>query len=292
MRVLDLGQEALIFEDLKMAMSMLTRDYHQVPATRHEYMGVELKAGGAHLEQYMESLRLSPKFRDWVDKVKEQNVIDLRSFTLTDVDFFGPVAPDKLGFFKGNCEAYDALTNEQILSNIVFGRGGCVACLVICTAEIAGVKRRLVPMTEQIRLASGGRRIEAVAGMLDSRTREFRGPVVQELEEEFGITISESDTRLRRLPGNKAWPSPGVCDEAIDLFYLELDITAQQFNEMSTRTYGTGGGESPIRIRFYDYNTFDDVLNEVGDFKAGEMWRRYQLMKRREAAAVRETNEG
>jgi ADP-sugar diphosphatase len=266
-----------------MAMSIFTRDY--VATVYHEYLGVELKAGHPYLEQYLEAMKLSPKWREWVDQVKEQGDIDLRSFTLTDINFFGPVAPEKLGFFKGHCDAYDAVTKEKIVSNIVFGRGGCVACLVICTAEIDGVKKRLVPMTEQIRMASGGRRIEAMAGMLDASTREFRGPVVKELEEEFGIKITETDSRLKRLPGKKAWPSPGGCDEAIHLFYMELDITREKYEEMCTRTYGQGD-DWGIRIRFYDYDTFDDTLNEIGDFKAGEMWRRYQLVKRQEAAAA------
>jgi ADP-sugar diphosphatase len=264
-----------------MAMSIFTRDY--VATVYHEYSGVELKAGHPYLEEYLEATKLSPKWRDWVDQVKEQGDIDLRSFTLTDVNFFGTVAPEKLGFFKGHCDAYDAVTKEKIASNIVFGRGGCVACLVICTAEIDGVKKRLVPMTEQIRMASGGRRIEAMAGMIDANTREFRGPVVKELEEEFGIKIGEADSRLMRLPGKKAWPSPGGCDEAIHLFYMELDITREKYEEMCSRTYGEGD-DWGIRIRFYDYDTFDEVLNEVGDFKAGEMWRRYQLVKRQEAA--------
>jgi len=259
-------------------MSIFTKE-HYVPEPMVEYRGILLKAGNQYMQPYLDPVHLAPKFRAWIDDIIEQGDIDLVSFTLTDVNFFGPPTPERLGFFKGHCQATEVRSGEPIVSNIVFGRGGCVACLVICTATIDGQPRKLIPLTEQIRLPSGGRRQEAMAGMLDASTREFRGPVVAELEQEFGIKITEGDPRLRRLPGRRAWPSPGGCDEAIEMFYLELDITPEQYADMSTRTYGTGPDEK-IRIVFYDYDQFDEVLNEIGDFKAGEMWRRYQWMLR------------
>jgi ADP-sugar diphosphatase len=259
------------------SMSCFTKDCEP----EYRYRGVQLKAGAPHLNQCLAAVNDAPKYQKWIDDFFEQGQIDIKSFTLTDVNWFGSVLPDRLGFFKGVGEIYEAGTTIPIPSNIAFCRGGCVSCLVVCTAIIDGVIKKLVPLTEQLRFPSGGKRQEAMAGMLDASTRDWKGPVVKELEEEFGIKIAESDHRLQRLPGKKAWPSPGGCDEAIDLFYLELDITQEQYADMSTRVYGDGNDEK-IRIRFYDYATFDETLNEIGDFKAGEMWRRYQWLKQQQ----------
>ena len=253
------------------------------------YRGVDLKVASyrINLEQHLEAINASPKYQKWIDDFLDQGEIDIRSFTLTDVNWFGPPTPDRLGFFKGTGEIFEAGTQTPIISNIAFCRGGCVACLVICTAIVDGLPVKIIPLTEQFRFPSGGKRVEAMAGMIDANTREWKGPVVKELEEEFGIKISEHDDRLKRLPGTKAWPSPGGSDETIDMFYLELDITEEQNSEMMTRTYGTGDDEK-IRIRFYNYDDFDEVLNTIGDFKAGEMWRRYQWQKKQQLKELKE----
>ena len=239
-----------------------------------EYRGVVLKTGHLHLNKYLKAMNEAPKWRKWVDDLLEQDKIVLKSFSLTDIDFFGPAQPNRLGFFKGKCDAYDKRTNEKIVSNIVFGRGGCVACLVICTTLIDGVKKRLVVMTEQSRVPSGGVRIESMAGMLDSSTGNFLGPVVNELEEELGIKINESDPRLKTL-GNRAWPSPGGSDEYMYFFSLDIEITNEEYTRMSTGTYGKKGEDYGIRIRFYNYDTFPDNFSEIGDMKTEAMWGRY-----------------
>jgi hypothetical protein len=241
---------------------------------RFEYRGIILKTGHLHLNKYLKAMNEAPKWRKWVDYLLEQDNIVVKSFSLTDVDFFGPIQPNRLGFFKGKCDAYDKRTNEKIVSNIVFGRGGCVACLVICTTVIDEVEKRLVVMTEQTRVPSGGVRIESMAGMLDASTGNFLGPVVNELEEELGIKINESDSRLKTL-GEPAWPSPGGSDETIGFFSLDIKITSEEYTRMSTGTYGKKGEDYGIRIKFYDYDTFPTHFGKIGDMKTEVMWGRY-----------------
>ena len=252
-----------------------------------EYRGVVLSAAYPHIEPYLNAVNESAKYRFWVDQFKEQKTIDLKSFTLTDMpNFFGPPIPERLGFFKGHGKAFEAGTDVIVPSNIAFCRGECDACLVIATVELtqpdgSTVVKKMVPLAEQARFASGGYRIEAMAGMRDANTRAFKGPIVAEMEQEFGIKITEDDPRLQRLPGKKSWPSAGGCDEAVYSWYFELDINEEKYIEMCTRTYGEDEKEK-IRIRFFDWDTIDETLNEIGDYKASDMVRRYRHMKQSE----------
>ena len=268
--------------------------YQELPTQKgveFEYNGVTLNAAHDHIEPYLKAVNDSPKYRFWVDQFKEQKTIDLQSFTLTDVpDFFGPPIPSRLGFFKGRGTIFEAGTNIPIPSNITFCRGECDACLVIARVELhqpdgSTVVKKMVPLAEQARFASGGYRIEAMGGMRDANTRSLKGPIVAEMEQEFGIKITEDDPRLQRLPGNKSWPSAGGCDEAIYSWYFELDIDEEKYNEMCARTYGEDEKEK-IRIRFFDWDTIDDTLNEIGDYKASDMVRRYRHMKKTEDSVL------
>jgi hypothetical protein len=246
-----------------------------------------LTAAYPHIEPYLKAVNDSAKYRFWVDQFKEQKTIDLKSFVLTDTpNFFGPPVPERLGFFKGYGKAFEAGTDVSIPSNISFCRGECDACLVIASVELRQpdgsiVVKKMVPLAEQARFASGGYRIEAMAGMRDANTRAFKGPIVAEMEQEFGIKITEDDPRLQRLPGKKSWPSAGGCDEAIYSWYFELDIDEDKYTEMCNRTYGEDDNEK-IRIRFFDWETIDETLNEIGDYKASDMVRRYRHMKQTE----------
>jgi hypothetical protein len=263
-------------------------NYQELPqlekGEEFEYRGVVLTAAYPHIEPYLNAVNESAKYRFWVDQFKEQKTIDLMSFTLTDMpNFFGPPIPERLGFFKGCGKAFEAGTDIVVPSNIAFCRGECDACLVIASVELMQpdgsiVLKKMIPLAEQARFASGGYRIEAMAGMRDANTRAFKGPIVAEMEEEFGIKITEDDPRLQRLPGKKSWPSAGGCDEAVYSWYFELDINEEKYIEMCTRTYGEDEKEK-IRIRFFDWETIDETLNEIGDYKASDMVRRYRHMK-------------
>ena len=275
------------FNNLGLALCGKYQELPMEKCEEFEYDGVVLTAAYPHIEPYLKVVNESPKYRFWVDQFKEQKTIELKRFTLTDSpNFFGSALPEKLGFFKGYGEAFEAGASVSIPSNIAFCRGECDACLVVTSVELtqsdgSTVKKKMIPLAEQARFATGGYRIEAMAGMRDANTRALKGPIVAEMEQEFGIKITEDDPRLRRLPGKKSWPSAGACDEAVYSWYFELDIDEQKYNEMCTRTYGEDEKEK-IRIKFFDWDTIDETLNEIGDYKASDMVRRYRYMKKAE----------
>ena len=98
------------------------------------YGGVMLTAKYPQLEDKLDAISKSPKFRNWVDKI-DKNIIQINEFIVTDCDFFGPVKPDKLGFVKGKGIGIEVKTGKQFASNIAFIRGGSVAVLIIVTIE-------------------------------------------------------------------------------------------------------------------------------------------------------------
>jgi hypothetical protein len=244
-----------------------------------EYRGVKLNTPYFHLWFALKFIYLAPKWRNWVNELLAENVMKLHSFTVTDVNFFGPASPERLGFLKGFAEVYEMDNVTPIPSNIVYIRGQSEACLVIVTidSEVVTCSKKVV-MVEQLRVPSGGRRIEAVAGMMDASTGAFKGPILTELEQEMGLVIKENDPNLQLLPG-MSWPSPGGCDEKIREWVYTGTISEEKYLEMITKEYGEGSHEK-IKLRFYDFDTFDNVLDEIGDYKASSMWRKWSKILR------------
>jgi 8-oxo-dGTP pyrophosphatase MutT (NUDIX family) len=241
----------------------------------YDYRGVSITAS-AYLTGNLNAFSQAPKFQKWIDLIIEQGDIELKEFVLTDINWFGPAIPAKLGFFKGTCEAVDAITKQRIASNIVFGRGECVTCLVVC--QVKGTTDSMVVLCKQQRIGSGGKRIESCAGMVDDSTGDFVGPMVKEIEEELGIKIKHNDSRLVKL-GGKFWTSPGASDEAIQPFLLEIEITAKKYEEMKNTVYGVDENEL-ITLQFVDVRDMPKLLDTIGDVKTEIMWRRYRDLDR------------
>lgn len=239
-----------------------------------EYRGVILKTEIPELQCYLKHIWESRKFRYWIDKM-DFDQIYFKSYSITCApDFAGPVRSDTLLFFKGIAEVYDkVLDGERILSNVGVNRGASTSCLVIATIIETG--RKYVALTEQMRWMTGGRRTEIVAGMKNEETEELEGPIVKELFEEMGIKLVKDDARMKII-GNPIWTSPGLLDEMVDLWCLEIEISRDEEREMRENMYGLEKEGENIRIRFYDYDTFDETLNEIGDCKAECCWRRHR----------------
>ena len=248
------------------------------------YRGVSITAS-SHLSGHIEAFSQAPKFQKWIDLLIEQGDIEMSQFILTDINWFGPPVPTKLGFFKGNCEAVDAVTKKRITSNIVFGRGECVSCLVVCHIKSTG--QTMVVLCKQQRIGSGGKRIESCAGMVDDSTGDFNGPMVNEIEEELGIKIQKNDPHLIKL-GSKFWPSPGASDEAIQPFLLEIEISANKYKEMKSKVYGVDENEI-ITLEFVNVVDMPQTLDVIGDVKTEVMWRRYRDLDRTHVVSTQDS---
>lgn len=233
-----------------------------------EYKGVKVRSDVPYIQAQIETIARAPKFQKWVDSFNRDE-IDFREFVVTDVDFFGPVTPNKLGFLKGRGVAFDKMTGE-VIPAIAFIRGAAVAVLIV--VRVVETNQRYVLMCKQLRFPSGRALIEACAGMIDECTREVVGVVFKEVKEETGFTISEDC--LSSLGFVR--PSGGGCDEVIHLYSWETEISEAEFREKQMRTFGEEGSHERIKLIFYEFNEFDDIVDTLGDVKAECCWRRYR----------------
>jgi hypothetical protein len=230
----------------------------------HSYNNVVVRTDHAHLQSNLGTLVKAPKFKEFIDNMKEIGHFSAVTFNVTDIDLFG----SSVGFYKGKLEAYNTKTGKAVQSNICNNRGGCTSCLFIVTCVIDGEKRKMIPVVVQDRLPSGGECEEIVAGMKDNETGRLKtGKLASEVTEELPICdITEDDPELIYL--GEIFPSPGWSDECIELWAKELEITEKKYNFLREGTFGEGDHEV-IKVKFYEYNEEfkEDVVPRLNDAK-------------------------
>ena len=214
----------------------------------------------------MDAIVAAPKFRKFLDDI-DKDAIDLQEFTVTDVDFFGPVEPNRLGFVKGKGIAFCKITGDPIPA-IAFVRGASISVLIIVT--IQETNQKFVLLCKQLRFPAGCVLTEACAGMMDEETGVATGVVFKEIREETGFVV---DSKAIIELGNIR-PSGGGCDEVIHLYAWETKISRIEFEEKQRAVYGEGLHEK-IKLEFYEFERFDETLDLIGDAKAECCWRRY-----------------
>lgn len=111
--------------------------------------------------------------------------------------------------------------------------------------------------------------LELPAGMLDGEGG-VAGIAVQEMKEECGIVVKESDlidlTQLAYGENSDGiCPSPGGCDEHIRLLYLEKNVTKQELENMKGRLSGLRDHGELITLQVVP---FDDIWKLTADAKA------------------------
>jgi hypothetical protein len=240
------------------------------------YNGILIKAAHDHITSKLQAIVDAPKFKKWLDDFNRDE-IEFIEFTVTDVDFFGPPVPNKLGFVKGYGLALDKGTGEPIPA-IAFLRGDAVAVLIVVRVKETGLNH--IMLCKQLRFPSGGSLVEACAGMIDHQTRNVVGVAFNEVKEETGFILNEEDL----ISLGSIRPSGGGCDEIIHLYAWETEITQSEHDEKKRNIYGEGAYEK-IKLEFYDYETFDDTLDVLQDVKAECLWRRYKKYVKNRAAS-------
>jgi len=217
----------------------------------------------------LEAAVLSPKMKEWCDLQIDGGVVNTEKVTVNDIKFFGPVAPEKVGFVALEGTATEIETGDKIMASYAFIRGGSVAVFV----HVSVVSDRRVDhyglFTEQIRYPLGDRLCEICAGCVDAKTNNIVGVALNELEEELGIIVNVDD--LTSL-GNII-PSGGGTYETIELFYLSVSLTDEEVGDKISKTFGENTGEK-IKLIFTPYEEMDNFLDIVGDVKGECAWRR------------------
>jgi len=128
----------------------------------------------------------------------------------------------------------DATTPEgNKIPPICFLKGE-VVCVLICFIDSL-TKEKYLLLVRQRRICDGSLTYEHPAGMLDSE-RDAAAVAAREVWEETGIKIETE--QLVKLNDEPFFPSTGTSDEAMYLFYCEMELTHEQIMSYHNKTQG------------------------------------------------------
>lgn len=252
-----------------------------IPSSTWTCNGIAVVPGYPHLEESMTALTVAPKFVNWLTKVLSKKQMNIKKITVTDINWFAAKpTPEKLGFVKYTLDASDAKSDKQIMSNIVFCRGNSVAVLIIVKVLYPQTHdhikdKQYVLLCEQMRAPVGERIKEICAGMTDAEGN-IASVALKEVQEETGFIISHVD---ELIPLQKIIPSPGACDEEIDLYAWITAIPLREFEEKKRKIYGNKSEHEEIQLSFMELNDYINGGAELtGDVKGECAIRRYMKL--------------
>ncbi|QRR00021.1 NUDIX hydrolase [Dyadobacter sandarakinus] len=128
----------------------------------------------------------------------------------------------------------DATTPEgNKIPPICFLKGEVVSVLV-CFIEKETREKNLL-LVQQRRICDGSMTYEHPAGMLDSES-DAAGVAAREVFEETGIRVSRE--QLVQVNKEPYYPSTGTSDEAMYMFYCELELSRQEISKYHNQTQG------------------------------------------------------
>ena len=247
---------------------------------RGQPIPVTYSGAGVTRDQAVQGLASQP-FQSWLRRCDSgtgntTKQLAVHAIEIQSIDFFGP---RRVGFMK--IKTHTTLTDgvalhEKPLPGICFLRGNAVSIFVALFCEDDGKVYSL--LTDQPRVPLGMASVlELPAGMLDSDAHSVSGIAVQEMEEECGITVCDTDfvdltelacqeaVALGNLPMAALSPSGGGCDEMLRYLYLEKKVTAAELEEMRGRLHGLREHGEYITLEVVP---MEDVWKISGDSKA------------------------
>jgi ADP-sugar diphosphatase len=128
----------------------------------------------------------------------------------------------------------DATTPEgNKIPPICFLKGE-VVCVLVCFIDSV-TKEKYLLLVRQRRICDGSLTYEHPAGMLDSE-RDAAEVAAREVWEETGIKVRKD--QLIALHEEPYYPSTGTSDEAMYLFYCELELTQEQIQSYHNQSQG------------------------------------------------------
>jgi len=130
----------------------------------------------------------------------------------------------------------DAETPEgDKIPPICFLKGEVVSILV-CLID-KDTKEKYLLLVKQRRIAEGGFTYEHPAGMVDG-TKTPLEISIMEVKEETGLEVSASQL-IDVTPQRRVFPSTGTSDEAIYLYYCEIEMSAGEIQDLNNKEMGT-----------------------------------------------------
>jgi len=211
-------------------------------------------------------------FREWLqafsdEQTKRQGEVIVKELKIQSLDIFGS---GKIGFLKFKADVELVETGKK-LPGIVFLRGGAVGILFVLRSidpKSNGAVEHVL-LTTQARIPVPSLSFpELPAGMLDG-SGNFAGIAAQEIEEETGFKIKESElTDLTALTYSDRWrgvyPSAGGSDEFLRLFLCTKEIGHGKLESLQGKLTGLRDHGEVITLKVVPLN---DVWREAPDAK-------------------------
>lgn len=190
-------------------------------------------------------------FNAWL--IKTSSRFNIESITVTVVDFHSTPSTLNVLFVRMKVK-----TSTSPRQQIVELRGGTVAMLTILKCE----RTRYTVLVKQARVATGDFEfIEIPAGMIDHDT--FTGAAARELEEELGLTFSESE--LINITGQQGglYLSPGILDETCTFFLAERTVSPQELESLRDKTCGVENEGEFIKLMIVPLSDLPKVTKDA-----------------------------
>jgi len=242
-------------------------------------MGFTLSTKVKHVRPLLKTIAKAPKLLSWLKGIKSANV-HVENIEIMDVDFFCSTAdpetvdPNRLGFLKIKCEAFDQ--DDRPVDGIVLIRGPCA---VVCTVIEDESGNEFIMTVEQFRMPLRKRVEEFLAGMCDEHEVEnprtgkttyrnspmLNAVLVKEMKEEAGLVLDASDPQLYYL--GDIMLSPGLLDEKAKMFAWYTKLSNDKIEEMLAKEHGELGTNERIRLHLYPIEEFHTELHRIGDAK-------------------------
>ncbi len=186
--------------------------------------GEEVPVSGEKLEPML----IAPKFEAFLRRIDPRYVV--RGLRVIE-NIVPPNGKLLFSFLDGNVSLSSMPGVKQ--PAVVVVRGGSVAILVVITAKETGAKYGV--LLKQSRFPIGNPEFSEIpAGMLDDKTKNFSGVAAKELQEETGIVIDASQL----IPIGMAYTSPGLLDEFIEFYAVELGMPLAEIQSLQNRLTG------------------------------------------------------
>lgn len=199
----------------------------------------------------------SSLFEQWLKNIQSEKgllvdgSLSLKQVLIQGIDMFGK----RVGFLKFKADVIDKETGQKV-PGIVFARGPAVAVLILLDSE----DKTYTVLTEQARVPVGRPILELPAGMLDDNVGDVVGTAIREVEEETGIQINLNDmvdltSFLDPSTGCKVIPSPGGCDEELNLFLYKGSVSADVIKQLQGKETGLREHGEMIKVHVVPYET-------------------------------------
>ena len=153
----------------------------------------------------------------------------------------------------------DATTPEgNKIPPICFLKGEVVSVLICFINSETGKKYLL--LVQQRRICDGSLTFEHPAGMLDSES-DAAEVAAREVWEETGIEVKKD--QLVKLNADPFYPSTGTSDEAMYLFYCELELSTEKIKSYHNQSMGLLSDHEYINTYVVPFEDGHKLINNV-----------------------------